>query len=108
MKIQEQIPLAPMTTLGVGGPARYLAEAATPKEVQQAVAFAKEQSLPIFVLGGGSNLVVADAGFNGLVLKLAIRGIEDSKQDGKVLFTAGAGEEWDKFVAHTVACNCAG
>lgn len=97
-----------MTTLGVGGPARYFAEAATPENVQQAIAFAKAHSLPVFVLGGGSNLVVADTGFNGLALKLAIRGIDESKQDGKVLFTAGAGEEWDRFVAHTVDCSCAG
>ncbi len=60
------------------------------------------------MLGGGSNLVISDAGWPGLVLKLAISGIDQREENGKALFEVGAGEEWDKFVARAVARNCAG
>ncbi len=72
MIIRENVPLAPLTTLGVGGPAHYFAEPTTEAEVVEAVGFARSQDVPLFVLGGGSNLVVADAGFAGLVLKVGI------------------------------------
>ena len=62
MMIQENIPLAPLTTLQVGGPARYFAAAASEDEVREATHFAKSKQLPLFILGGGSNLVVADSG----------------------------------------------
>lgn len=108
MEIQENIPLAPLTTLGVGGPARFFLEALDEATVRRGIEFANERKLPLFVLGGGSNLVVSDAGFPGLVLKIAIAGIETHENNGTVTFTAGAGEEWDKFVAFTVGKNCAG
>ncbi len=78
MLIRENVPLAPLTTLGVGGPARYFVEATTEAEVIEAVEFARSRQLPLFVLGGGSNLVVADAGFAGLVLKVGIAGVSQS------------------------------
>jgi UDP-N-acetylmuramate dehydrogenase len=110
MTILEDVPLAPLTTLKVGGPARYLTQPKSAAEVAEAVNFARSRDLPMFVLGGGSNLVVSDAGWPGLVLKLAISGIEerDSNDQGKRLFEVGAGEEWDRFVARAVARNCAG
>jgi UDP-N-acetylmuramate dehydrogenase len=108
MIVQENIPLAPLTTLKVGGPARYFAEARTAVEVREAIAFAHSRNVPLFVLGGGSNLVVADAGWPGLVLKIAVTGIEQKSRDDKFIFEVGAGEEWDKFVATTIARNCAG
>ncbi len=110
MTILENVPLAPLTTLKVGGPARYFAEAKSASEVAEAANFARSRSLPLFVLGGGSNLVVADAGWPGLVLKLAIFGIEErsGNDNGKTLFEVGAGEEWDRFVTRAVARNCAG
>jgi UDP-N-acetylmuramate dehydrogenase len=110
MTILENVPLAPLTTLKVGGPARYFAESKTAAEVAEAVNFARSRNLPLFVLGGGSNLVVADTGWPGLVLKLAILGIGErsSNDSGKMLFDVGAGEEWDRFVARAVARNCAG
>jgi UDP-N-acetylmuramate dehydrogenase len=107
----ENIPLAPLTTIRIGGPARYFVEASNFGEVQEAVTFARSHDLPLFVLGGGSNLVVADAGWPGLVLKIAIQGINQRSgrdEDGKVLFDAGAGESWDKFVSQTVIARCAG
>ena len=109
MLLQEDIALAPLTTLGVGGPARYFCEANTEDDIREAVCFARERDLPIFILGGGSNLVISDNGFPGLVLKIALRGIErQSAKDGHVLFEAAAGEEWDTFVALTVDRDCAG
>ncbi len=108
MKIQEQVPLAPLTTLKVGGPARYFAEATTADDVRAAVDFARSRGLPPFVLGGGSNLVVADRGFAGLVLKIGLSGVDERRENGKAIFTAGAGEDWDAFVARTVAGGCAG
>ncbi len=100
--------MAPLTTLKVGGPARHFAEATTVADVQQAIQFATSRSLSLFVLGGGSNIVVSDAGWPGLVLKIAITGIEQQSHEGKILFDVGAGEEWDKFVATAIARNCAG
>ncbi len=92
--------------------ARYFAEIKREDEVREVAGFAKSQNLPLFVLGGGSNLVVADSGWPGLVLKIAIGGIASSKTtDAKgnaVLFSVGAGIDWDDFVAQAVVQNCAG
>jgi UDP-N-acetylmuramate dehydrogenase len=109
--VLENIPLAPLTTIKIGGPARYFVEARTIGEAQEAVTFARSRELPLFLLGGGSNLVVADAGWPGLVLRIAVPGIDQRngrEEDGKFLFDAGAGESWDKFVSHTVRARCAG
>ena len=108
MNLQEDIPLAPLTTLQVGGAARYFVEATTEAEVREAVDWAGLREYPMFVLGGGSNLVVSDAGWPGLVLKIGMVGIEEHIQQDRVRFSVGAGEDWDRFVAHTVARNCAG
>jgi UDP-N-acetylmuramate dehydrogenase len=109
MILREQVPLAPLTTLGVGGPARYFAEAFTESDVREAVQHAKSLHVPLFVLGGGSNLLVADRGFDGLVLKIALRGIEQAPGDGEsVVFDVAAGEEWDDVVARAVGEGCAG
>ncbi len=108
MVIQENVPLAPLTTLQVGGPARYFVEAQTTDEVKEAVAAARERKWNLFVLGGGSNLVVADAGWPGLVLKIGILGINHVHGRGRAIFEAGAGEEWDPFVASVVAHHCSG
>ena len=109
MLIRENIPLAPLTTLGVGGPARWFVEARTEGEVVEAVEFARERRLPLFVLGGGSNLVVADSGFSWLVLKVGIGDLSrQTAAKGSVIFEAGAGLEWDALVARSVEENCAG
>jgi UDP-N-acetylmuramate dehydrogenase len=108
MQVQENVALAPLTTFKVGGPAKYFVEAKTAKQVSEAVAFAQSRSLPLFVLGGGSNLIISDKGWPGLVIKIGITGIEDRSENGKKLFEVGAGEEWDKFVALAVSQNCAG
>ena len=110
MLLQENVPLAPLTTFRLGGPARFFVEAKSVGEVEEAVAFASSKNLPLFVLGGGSNLLVADSGWSGPVLKIAIPGIErqSGDRDGKALFDVGAGESWDRFVSHAVVAQCAG
>jgi UDP-N-acetylmuramate dehydrogenase len=108
MVITENVPLAPLTTLKVGGPARYFIEATSIAEVSEAVEFSRSRSLPLFVLGGGSNLVISDAGWPGLVLKIGITGINHRHGHDEVIFEVGAGEDWDKFVGMVVTHNVAG
>ena len=108
MVITENVALAPLTTLKVGGAARYFIEATSTAEVSQAVEFSKSANLPLFILGGGSNLVISDAGWPGLVLKIGITGINHRHGHDEVIFEAGAGEDWDKFVGMVVAHNIAG
>lgn len=117
MVVQEQIPLAPFTTLGVGGPARFFVEAFNEDDLVEALSWAKQQSLPVFVLGGGSNILVSDHGFPGLVLRIALRGIEFQDEDettgssfriGSRIYRAAAGEPWDDFVQQTIDQNCSG
>ena len=109
MLIQENVPLAPLTTLKVGGPARLFVEARTQEDVVAAVQYARSNHMATFILGGGSNLVVSDAGFNGLVLKIALAGVKTQDVRGRRReFEVGAGEEWDAFVARAVAEDCAG
>jgi UDP-N-acetylmuramate dehydrogenase len=75
MLIQENKLLAPFTTFGIGGPARWFAEATSEEEIVEAVGWARERPARLFVLGGGSNLLVSDSGFDGLVLRVGLRGI---------------------------------
>src|SRR6266850_6455888 len=108
MLIQENVGLAALTTMGVGGPARYFVEATATDEVREAARYADAHKLPLFVLGGGSNLIVSDRGWPGLVLKVGIPGINHRHGHGSAYFDAGAGEEWDGVVAAAVMHNCGG
>lgn len=110
MTILENQSLAAFTTFGIGGPARYFVVAETEEQIVAATAWATERGLPLFVLGGGSNLLVADRGFDGLVLKIGLRGITTvSEEEQKTTtYRVGAGEDWDQFVQRTVEDNCAG
>ncbi len=108
MQVLEQIPLAPYTTFGIGGPARWFMEASTEDDVLQAVQFARERDVPLFVLGGGSNLLVSDAGFPGAVLHVGLKGIEQQSSEGVTRFSIAAGEDWDAFVSLAVGQNCGG
>jgi UDP-N-acetylmuramate dehydrogenase len=102
--IQENISLAPMTTLEVGGPARYFADALSESDVAESFSFARSRSLPVFVLGGGSNIVISDKGFDGLVVRIGLGG---TSIDGSIV-TAAAGENWDSLVELCVAQDLAG
>ena len=108
MKIQENVLIAPFTTFKVGGPARYFIEVFTEQDTQNALEFSNSRKLRLFILGGGSNLVVSDRGWPGSVVKISIPGIRSETSNGKTLFHVGAGEDWDAFVAKAVAGNCAG
>ena len=101
-------PLAPMTTLGIGGPARYFAEGQSVDALIAGVEWARSRELPLFVLGGGSNIVVADAGIPGLVLRVSLRGITTRVEADRAIVTAAAGEDWERLVATCVARNWAG
>lgn len=120
MLTKEHVNLAPYTTFRVGGPARFFVIASSEEELEQAVEFASEKSLPIFVLGGGSNVLISDEGFDGLVIKNEIRGVDflgldprlrgDDREveDDQVFCTAGAGQDWDSFVAECVGNGLSG
>ena len=103
MNIKEHEPLRLHTTFRAGGPARYFIEAATEGEIKEAVAFAHRQGLPVFVLGGGSNVLAGDGGFHGVVVHIATRGIQTAGEtEGGIEVIAAAGEDWDALVALAV------
>ncbi len=109
MRLEENKSLAPFTTFGIGGPARWFVEAQSEADVAEAARWARERELPLFVLGGGSNLLVADSGFPGLVLLVALCGIEEQDSPGDdVVLRVAAGENWDNVVRRATAENCAG
>jgi UDP-N-acetylmuramate dehydrogenase len=108
LHIYENVPLAPYTTLDVGGPARFFIKARMEEQIPEALEFARARSCPVFILGGGSNIVVSDSGFSGLVLKIEILGIQFPGSDSDATISAGAGVEWDAFVQHCVNRNLAG
>jgi UDP-N-acetylmuramate dehydrogenase len=108
MEFLEQVSLAPYTTFKIGGPARWFAEAASETDILEAVEFARKREISLFVLGGGSNLLVSDSGFDGLVLRMALRGRREFLEGDRLVFQAEAGEGWDEFVSHAVALDCAG
>lgn len=106
--LQENILLAAHTTLHIGGVARYFACVGSAKEVRAAVRFAEQNSLPLLVLGGGSNLLVSDEGFPGLVLKNVYSGLEFFDEGETVRVVGGAGLMLDEVVAAVVARGYAG
>lgn len=110
--MEENKPLAPFTTFRIGGPARWFVEAQSEAEIVEATGWARERGMPVFVLGGGSNLLIADAGFPGLVLRVALRGVDCVERGltgaAAQIYRVAAGEDWDRFVQQTVEENCAG
>ena len=96
--------MAPLTTLGIGGPARWFVEAASEGEVAEACECAHERGVPLFVLGGGSNVLVSDSGFNGLVLRVAIESLELKGE----LLRASAGVAWERCVEQSTIAGLAG
>lgn len=104
MSIKERQLLAPFTTFGIGGPARWFVDATNEEQVAEASEWARTQGVPLFVLGGGSNVLVADAGFDGLVLRIGLKGIE---RDGEI-FRVAAGEDWEHCVQRALGADCAG
>ncbi len=108
MRIEENIPLASLTTLGVGGRARWLVRAGSEDEIVEAARWAAGRTVPLFVLGGGSNVLIANGGFDGLVLLVASRGIQVEDAGSTALFHVQAGEEWERCVRQAADANYAG
>lgn len=109
LTIERGVPLAPFTTLGIGGPARFFTSAASVDDVREALEWAQSNGQSLFFLGGGSNVLVADHGFDGLVVRIDLRGTTVIDEDpGTVNVKAAAGEPWDDFVAFVVARGWAG
>ncbi|HJK98511.1 MAG TPA: UDP-N-acetylmuramate dehydrogenase [Polyangiaceae bacterium LLY-WYZ-14_1] len=107
--IRRNVPLAPRTSLRLGGTAELFAEVADEASLAELLAWADGQGLPVTLLGGGSNVVVPDAGIAGLVLSLAWKGIAvESQRRDEVRLRVAAGEPWDPLVARTVAEGLAG
>jgi UDP-N-acetylmuramate dehydrogenase len=99
IRIQEAVPLAPYTTFRIGGRARFFCEITTEPVLIEAVEFARQHNVPVLVLGGGSNLLVSDAGFDGLVLHIAIDApIQSTHSNNLVDYTVTAGTDWNAFV----------
>ncbi|WP_235926692.1 UDP-N-acetylmuramate dehydrogenase [Actinokineospora pegani] len=106
---RSDVPLSGYTTLRLGGPASAFATATTSDEVVEAVRAADAADARLLVLGGGSNLVIGDAGFDGTVVHLANRGTRvEPDDDGRVLLTVEAGEDWDQVVAGAVEAGLGG
>jgi UDP-N-acetylmuramate dehydrogenase len=111
MHARADVSLAPRTTLGLGGRAARLVEASSEAEIVEAVIDADARGEPLFVLGGGSNVVIGDDGFPGVVVRVASRGVRierASGDDARVLVDVEAGEEWDALVARCVNEGLAG
>jgi len=102
MRERTGVPLAPLTTLRIGGPAARLVDLECEDDVVQAERDAKAHGEPLFVLGGGSNVVVADEGFPGLVARIAMRGVHSSRDGDRAVVDVAAGESWDALVVRAV------
>ena len=108
MQIEENVPIAPLTTIGIGGPARYFVGARSVDEIREALDWARSRRVEVFILGGGSNLLVSDEGFDGLVVGAHLRGITLIDEDRYANVNVAAGERWDAFVAHAVTRGWSG
>jgi UDP-N-acetylmuramate dehydrogenase len=109
MQLQHDIPLAPLTTSGIGGPARFFFRAHSVDDVLDALHWAAERNERVFFLGGGSNLLISDAGFPGLVIRLDLRGVTVESEDATTaMVKVAAGEPWDRFVKLAVRREWAG
>lgn len=100
--VQPHTALAPYTTIGLGGPARYFARCRSTGDIRATLTFAREERIPLQVFSGGSNIIFADEGFDGVVLQVALEGFRAEESGEVALLSAGAGEQWDGVVARSV------
>ena len=108
-QIKENILLSPFTTIRLGGPAKFFCECFSEKDVVDSILFAREKKIPFLVLAGGSNIIFPDEGYNGLIIKIGIKGIVVKSEENDFLeIKSGAGENWDDFVKFAVSQSLAG
>lgn len=105
---QENVELAPHTTMQLGGPARYFVAVSSVEELKAALQIAQEKKLRVHILAGGSNTVFSDDGFDGLVINIDLKGISFVDDGDDVIITAQAGEAWEPLAKETVERNLAG
>lgn len=104
----ENVDLAPMTTVGLGGPARYFVRWRNPAAIRSTLLWAREKGLAVQVMGGGSNILFPDRGFEGVVARVEITGVEIARKDGRATIVAGAGQSWDDLVSRSVDAGFGG
>ncbi len=102
MLLSRDVPLAPLTTLGLGGPAARMVTVGDEADLVDALRDAQSRGDEVFVLGGGSNVVVADEGFAGLVVRVASKGVDVERRESKVRLDVAAGENWSALVTWAV------
>ena len=106
MQIRENVILAPYTTFKIGGPAVYFCIVQNQFDALEAYEFADKNNLKTFVLGGGSNILISDKGFGGLVMKIENKGVEVLAEDeNQVTLKVASGENWDEVVKFAVKNN---
>src|SRR5690606_33973033 len=109
MDIHTNIPLKNLTTMKLGGPAQYFAEVHTAADLRALYQDAKTKNIPVFILGGGSNVISKDSGFAGLVLRMRIPGFQTVRDDlNSTVIKVGAGESWDETVKRSVDMRLSG
>lgn len=106
--LQENVPLGPKTTIGLGGDARWFFTAENVDDLARAHEWARERGIDVLLLGGGSNMVISDRGFPGLVVALQLRGVDVISSNDVVRVRVAAGESWDDFVRLAVENGWAG
>jgi UDP-N-acetylmuramate dehydrogenase len=106
MDIKENLPLSNLTTFRIGGDCLYCIEVSSEPDLIEAIQFAHKKSLPILIVGGGSNLLVADEGFPGVIIRISILGKEMiSESEDSVILKVGSGNNWDDLVAYVTSNN---
>ena len=108
MKISENIPISTITTMKIGGPARYVIDIEKPSEIKEAYDFAEKNHVPYYILGGGANTIATDKGFNGAIFRITVAGIFASHSGDETVITVGAGELWDNVVKFTTDLGLTG
>src|SRR5512146_405209 len=98
MTLEENVSLAPLTTFHIGGPALVYIEAESERDIEEAIVLARTRHLPLYPLGGGSNILVPDEGVRGVVLRIGLRETALEEDERGTLLVAGAGARWDTIV----------
>lgn len=109
MDVHTNIPLKNFLTMRIGGKTRFMADVHTPEELSETVRRAKEQKIPFYMIGGGSNIIATDSGYQGMVIRNRIQGfavLQDDAMETRVKI--GAGEIWDEVVRRTVEMGLSG